>query len=371
MHRIDSQRKLSPSSPSHAPSPAAQIPIPITISNLLTPSQSLTTSLPSVSVGRNPKTSALQLAHPSISGSHAVFSYVNNHWTIKDVGSLNGTFLNKMRLEPHAAYRLSSDDVVHFGGDADGWGVTFSMVGSHSMDLSGTSFPRGSLSIAKSKSFCERLAEVRDEVEEGMENSGMDKSFDSFADGRVECGFATLPGRNKKESEDRHCAAGLDVCGPSDRDGGRESGPRRYLVGVFDGHCGAGAAEEAVEVMQEEMRDLVCDVHDANAYVRAFLATDERIEDEAGCTATCVTFFLQQETKKVLVRAANVGDSMAYLTTPMTRGERVVVRGVVRGDRDGDGDGTAEAEEAEAEEAEAEEAEEATTTTLTQVRCHV
>ena len=102
--------------------------------------------------------------------------------------------------------------------------------------------------------------------------------------------------------------------------------------------------------MQEEMRDLVCDVHDANAYVRAFLATDDRIEDEAGCTATCVTFFLEQETEKVLVRAANVGDSMAYLTTPMRGvGDRDRDR-----DRDGNGNGTAEAA--------------TTTLTLTQVR---
>lgn len=85
------------------------------------------------------------------------------------------------------------------------------------------------------------------------------------------------------------------------------------MVGVFDGHCGAGAAEEAMEAIQEELRDLVRDVDDREAFVRAFLATDDRIQDEAGCTATCVTIFQREQIDEIAIRAANVGDSMAYI----------------------------------------------------------
>ena len=96
------------------------------------------------------------------------------------------------------------------------------------------------------------------------------------------------------------------------------------MVGVFDGHCGAGAAEEAMEAIQEEMGNLVRDVHDTDAFVRAFLVTDDRIQDEAGCTATCVTLRHasaqdrdhdqdQEGGGEIAIRAANVGDSMAYM----------------------------------------------------------
>ena len=100
-------------------------------------------------------------------------------------------------------------------------------------------------------------------------------------------------------------------------------------MGVFDGHCGAGAAEEAVEIMQDSFASMVTSPDSPSPYVSAFLATDDRIEDEAGCTATCVTIFQQvgdnddndendesddNDDNDIVIRAANVGDSMAYLT---------------------------------------------------------
>ncbi len=164
MHRIHSQRKLSPSAHRFSPesSPHDYAVTTITVSNQQNPSQSVTTSEATLTVGRNPRSSTLCLSDPSISGSHAAFNFLNNNWTISDAGSLNGTFLNKLRLEPHAPYRLSSDDVLHFGGDPSAFKVYFS---SHSLELSSTSFPRGSLSIAKSKSFCDRLNERIEEEE--------------------------------------------------------------------------------------------------------------------------------------------------------------------------------------------------------------
>lgn len=75
-----------------------------------------------------------------------------------------------------------------------------------------------------------------------------------------------------------------------------------------------------MEAIQEEMGNLVRDVHDTDAFVRAFLVTDDRIQDEAGCTATCVTLSLasaqdqdQERGGEIAIRAANVGDSMAYM----------------------------------------------------------
>lgn len=172
MHRIHSQRKLSPSA---ASSPSHDYAVTtITVSNQQNPSQSITTSATTLTVGRNPRSSTLCLSDPSISASHAAFNFVNNNWTISDAGSLNGTFLNKVRLEPHAPYRLSSDDVVHFGGDPSDFKVYFS---SHSLDLSSTSFPRGSLSIAKSKSFCDRLNERIEEEEEARRREREEGAF--------------------------------------------------------------------------------------------------------------------------------------------------------------------------------------------------
>lgn len=131
-----------------------------------------------------------------------------------------------MRLEPHATYRLCSDDVVHFGGDGDGFTVRFS---THSLDLSGTSFPRGSLSISKSKSFCDRLHErIREEEDDRARREAIKQGFKSWAGGRVECGVATLTGRNKKESEDRWCVAEIGGDGCVDDDERKNSG--RYVL---------------------------------------------------------------------------------------------------------------------------------------------
>ena len=176
MHRIPSQRKLSPAEALHLDTgdttnntTTKYAVTTITITNRQNPAQSVTTSATTLAVGRNPRSSTLCLSHPSISGSHAVFSFVNSNWTISDAGSLNGTFLNKTRLEPHAPYRLSPDDVLHFGGDPSDFTVYFS---SHSLDLASTSFPRGSLSIAKSKSFCDRLNERMIEEEATLMGGG-------------------------------------------------------------------------------------------------------------------------------------------------------------------------------------------------------
>ena len=177
MHRIHSQRKLSPAeaealplSPGDTTNTTTNYAVTtITITNRQNPAQSVTTSETTLAVGRNPRCNKLCLSHPSISGSHAVFSFVNSNWTISDAGSLNGTFLNKTRLEPHAPYRLSPDDVLHFGGDPSDITVYLS---SHSLDLASTSFPRGSQSIAKSKSFCDRLNERMIEEEATLMGGG-------------------------------------------------------------------------------------------------------------------------------------------------------------------------------------------------------
>ncbi len=107
----------------------------------------------------------------------------------------------------------------------------------------------------------------------------------------------------------RYCMVRLDIPRQQEQ---QQQQPPQFMVGVFDGHCGAGAAEEAMEAVQEEMCDLVRDVNDTEAFVRAFLATDDRIQDEAGCTATCVTIF-RREGGEIAIRASNVGDSMAYM----------------------------------------------------------
>jgi serine/threonine protein phosphatase PrpC len=133
---------------------------------------------------------------------------------------------------------------------------------------------------------------------------------------RIFCFVSGSPPRSPPRSPPtpithRYCM----VCLDAQQEERNKQQQHQFMVGVFDGHCGAGAAEEAMEAIQEEVRDLVRDVNDTEAFVRAFLATDDRIQDEAGCTATCVTIFQHDQGGEIEIRAANVGDSMAYMAS--------------------------------------------------------
>jgi len=59
--------------------------------------------------------SYLLIDHESVSRRHAEISFVNERYTLRDLGSSNGTFVNEARLETGKAHALKSGDRVRFG----------------------------------------------------------------------------------------------------------------------------------------------------------------------------------------------------------------------------------------------------------------
>ncbi|MBX3356643.1 MAG: sigma-70 family RNA polymerase sigma factor [Phycisphaeraceae bacterium] len=65
-------------------------------------------------VGRAPSC-ALRLDHESISRSHARLAVVDGQWTVADLGSRHGTYVNQERLAPEHPRRLASGDLLVVG----------------------------------------------------------------------------------------------------------------------------------------------------------------------------------------------------------------------------------------------------------------
>jgi NADPH-dependent 2,4-dienoyl-CoA reductase/sulfur reductase-like enzyme/pSer/pThr/pTyr-binding forkhead associated (FHA) protein len=57
----------------------------------------------------------LLIDHPTVSRRHAEISYGNGQYILHDFGSVNGTFINGVRLEPGSTYILKQNDEVRFG----------------------------------------------------------------------------------------------------------------------------------------------------------------------------------------------------------------------------------------------------------------
>ena len=66
---------------------------------------------PTLIVGRR-ESSDIVLRFPNVSGSHCELSLTDGHWTVKDLGSSNGTKVNGTRVTEG---RLSPGDKVSFG----------------------------------------------------------------------------------------------------------------------------------------------------------------------------------------------------------------------------------------------------------------
>ncbi len=67
-----------------------------------------------VRVGRDLKCDLL-LVLPSVAKDHAVLAKTPQGWTVRDLGSKHGTFLNDAQLEPERPYALNEGDTVRFG----------------------------------------------------------------------------------------------------------------------------------------------------------------------------------------------------------------------------------------------------------------
>ena len=63
------------------------------------------------SIGRSPEC-AIFLDDVTVSRKHAVFTQDGDHWRLEDQGSLNGTFVNRQRVE---AVELSDGDELQIG----------------------------------------------------------------------------------------------------------------------------------------------------------------------------------------------------------------------------------------------------------------
>ena len=50
-----------------------------------------------------------------VSRKHAVIHHAGADYTVEDMGSTNGTFVNKKRIQPHAPETIKSGDEVRFG----------------------------------------------------------------------------------------------------------------------------------------------------------------------------------------------------------------------------------------------------------------
>ena len=50
-----------------------------------------------------------------VSRRHAVIHRSGAEYTVEDMGSTNGTYINKMRLQPHAPQSIKPGDEVRFG----------------------------------------------------------------------------------------------------------------------------------------------------------------------------------------------------------------------------------------------------------------
>jgi len=69
---------------------------------------------PYIAVGRAAENDVVIPEH-SISGNHCIFVYELNSLAIEDLGSLNGTMVGDIRIEPRTRVRLVSGEVITLG----------------------------------------------------------------------------------------------------------------------------------------------------------------------------------------------------------------------------------------------------------------
>ena len=66
-------------------------------------------------LGRNENAVDVYLFHESISREHCMFEMINGRFTVKDLGSTVGTFVNGTRLEPNIPYYINDGDKIVIG----------------------------------------------------------------------------------------------------------------------------------------------------------------------------------------------------------------------------------------------------------------
>ena len=67
-----------------------------------------------MTIGREPD-ATLFINHHIVSRRHAMITYANGCYLLRDLGSRNGTFLNDNRLEPYSVHIINPHDKVRIG----------------------------------------------------------------------------------------------------------------------------------------------------------------------------------------------------------------------------------------------------------------
>ncbi|HMI87477.1 MAG TPA: FHA domain-containing protein, partial [Polyangiaceae bacterium] len=68
----------------------------------------------------------LRLGEPTVSSEHAVIFWERSAWRVRDLGSLNGTFVNGKRLAAGGAHALAVADRLGFGEPESNWRLSSS-----------------------------------------------------------------------------------------------------------------------------------------------------------------------------------------------------------------------------------------------------
>ena len=71
-------------------------------------------------VGRS-RVCQLRLGAAEVSGTHAIFAWIDGRWTVRDLGSTNGTWLRSVRLPPREHFGMEAGSIVAFGNTTNRW----------------------------------------------------------------------------------------------------------------------------------------------------------------------------------------------------------------------------------------------------------
>lgn len=66
-------------------------------------------------VGRNNNVVEVYLFHESVSREHCLFECINHKYTVRDLGSTVGTYINGVKLEPHVPYNIEDGAKIQLG----------------------------------------------------------------------------------------------------------------------------------------------------------------------------------------------------------------------------------------------------------------
>lgn len=283
-----------------------------------------------VVVGRSPG-STMRLQDAEVSGRHLSihWSPSDKCWEVADLGSLNGTLLNGEPISQARKrgrdFRLSSDDILQLGT------YTKIKVSTFPREMLDTSDRHGSLpvgSLPKTLSVPKhRIPSFTSLLSPKINTTPVRKATVAAASDelRLECCIVSRAGRDHLRKgqvcEDVASAACPLPCD----DTALPEGTFPSLFCVFDGHCGRGAAEEANNLLPDELAarlpgcsQQLADARGVAAELReAFLSADDKLKAEEGCTATSVLAW-RDSGGAVCLQAANVGDSAALFISPAT-----------------------------------------------------